>query len=325
MTQVLAAQHTADSQANGFHPNTHVPTNWTHIGHLAKPLANTHWRNSNRTPGPEQWHVYRVVLSMGSRMVPVHTDALSRLLPSAKVWRKGQPGMPDHLDNWVKGPKGHIHTMDSGIAHTHEAAYQARRDRIDPVRIQARRDQRRQERMAELAQRRAVRRERLLAERTARRAVQQAARQASAAPNATEATVAQGIANAMQAVHNLVRPLRPNPDAAAAAPNPAPVAAANPAPAPALDLAAAWSLLQEQVPSLIRAQAEQAAQDDSRTVTCVVCMDAMPQMAFTECGHAVSCQSCTHRLEGWGSATGHQRRKCPVCRTSGGVIRIHFG
>ena len=108
--------------------------------------------------------------------------------------------------------------------------------------------------------------------------------------------IAQGIANAMQAVHNLVRPLRPNPEAAAA--NPEPVAAA---PAPALDLATAWAFLQENIPSLIRAQAEQAA-DASRTVTCVVCMDAMPEMAFTECGHAVSCQSCTSRLGSLGSA-----------------------
>lgn len=323
MAQVLAAKHTDDARELGFHPNTRAPTNWDHVGHLAKPLTNTYWRNSNLTPGPEQWHVYSTIVTMGRFAVRVAADALGRPIPSAKVWRKGHPGNPDDLQNWVRGPKGHIHTMDSAIAHAHEADYQSRRDRTDPVRIQARRDQRRQERIAELAQRRAVRRERLLAERNARRAVQQAARQAATAPNATETTVAQGIANAMQAVHNLVRPLRPNPDAAAE-PNPAPVAAANPAAAPALDLAAAWSLLQEQVPGLIRAQAEQAEQD-SRTVTCVVCMDAMPEMAFTECGHAVSCQSCTHRLEGWGSVTGQQRRKCPVCRTSSNVIRIHFG
>lgn len=323
MAQVLAAKHTDDAREHGFRPNTRAPANWDHVGHLAKPLTNTYWRNSNLTPGPEQWKVYRVELSMGSRMVPVHTDALSRLLPSAKIWRKGHLHAPDNLVDWVKGPKGNIYTMDSNVTLAEETAYQSRRDRTDAVRIQALRDQRRQERMAQIAQRRAERRERLLAERTPPRAVQQAARQAAAAPNATETTVAQGIANAMQAVHNLVRPLRPNPDAAAG-PNPAPVAAAHPAPAPALDLAAAWSLLQEQVPSLIRAQAAQAEQD-SRTVTCVVCMDAMPEMAFTECGHAVSCQSCTHRLEGWGSVTGQQRRKCPVCRTSGSVIRIHFG
>ena len=113
------------------------------------------------------------------------------------------------------------------------------------------------------------------------------------------------------------------------------------APAPALDLASAWSLLQEQVPGLIRAQAEQAAAqaaaaqaaatqaaaaaEASRTVTCAICMDAMPEMVFTQCGHAVSCQACTHKLEGWGSGSGQQRRKCPVCRLSGSVIRIHFG
>lgn len=324
MAQVLAAKLVADTEAHGVHPNTHCPTNWDQVGNLGKPLTARHWQSMNLAPGSEQWHVYSTIVTMGRFAVRVAADATGRVLPSAKVWRKGHPGHPDDLQNWVKGPKGHIHTMDSAIAHAHEAEYQSRRDRTDPVRIQARRDQRRQERIAELAQRRAVRRERLLAERTARRAVQQAARQAAAAPNATETTVAQGIANAMQAVHNLVRPLRPNPEAAAE-PNPAPVAAAHPAPAPALDLAAAWSLLQEQVPSLIRAQAEQAAQDDSRTVTCVVCMDAMPEMAFTECGHAVSCQSCTHRLEGWGSVTGQQRRKCPVCRTSSNVIRIHFG
>ena len=320
MAQVLAAKHIDDAREHGFRPNTRAPTNWDHVGHLAKPLTNTYWRNSNLTPGPEQWHVYRTIVAMGRFMVRVATDALGRPIPSAKVWRKGHPGHPDELQNWVKGPKGHIHTMDSGIAHAHEADYQARRDRTDPVRIQALRDQRRQEQQARIAQRRAERRQRILAERTARRAVQQAARQANAAPNATEATVAQGIANAMQAVHNLVRPLRPNPGAAAA--NPAPVAAA---PAPALNLATAWALLQEQVPSLIRAQAEQAA-DASRVVTCAICMDAMPEMAFTQCGHAVSCQSCTNRLEGWGSATSStSHRKCPVCRTSGPVMRIRFG
>ena len=141
LAQVLATQHTADSQANGFHPNTHVPTNWIHIGHLAKPLTTGRdWHYATLTPGPEQWHVYRVVLSMGSRMVPVHTDALSRLLPSGKVWRKGHPHAPDNLVDWVKGPRGHIYTMDSAGTQVEETAYQRRRDRTDPVRIAALRE-----------------------------------------------------------------------------------------------------------------------------------------------------------------------------------------
>ena len=328
MVHVLAAKHAADAQELGFHPNTRAPTNWDHVGNLAKPLSNGGpWNFAGLTPGPEQWHVYSTMVPIGRRVVRIATDALGRPIPSSKVWRKGHEGHPHDLQTWVKGPKGNIYTADSVAALAEENAYQARRDRVDPVRIAAVRDQRRQERQAQLAQRRAERRQRLLADRAARRAVQQAARQANAvpnaAPNATETTVAQGIANVMQAVHSLVRPLRPSPDAAAE-PNPAPVAAAA---APVLDLAAAWSVLQEQVPRLLQAQAAQAAQAEhaSRTVTCVICMDAMPEMAFTECGHAVSCKSCTDRLEGWGSLSGHSRRKCPVCRTSGSVIRIHFG
>ena len=50
-------------------------------------------------------------------------------------------------------------------------------------------------------------------------------------------------------------------------------------------------------------------------------MNAVPDMAYTACGHVVTCQACTARtLDNYGG--GHQ---CPVCRTHGGVLRLHFG
>ena len=312
MAQVLATQHTADSQAVGFHPNTHVPSNWTHIGHLAKPLSTGGpWNFATLTPGPEQWHVYQVVLSMGSRVVPVHTDALSRLLPSGKVWRQGHPGAPNNLYEWVKGPRGHLYTMDSTVPQAEETAYQARRDRTDPVRIAALRDARRQRQQLELAARRAERRQRDLAQRAARRAEQAAGRNRQQAVRAVARLgqeaggTEEAIGAAMQAVSNIGNP------------NAAPAARA----APAIDLASAWAFLQAKVPALIEAQ---AANTNTNAVSCVICMDAMPEMAFADCGHAVSCQSCTNRLEGWGSFGGNGGRKCPVCRTSGPVIRIRF-
>ena len=327
MAQVLATQHTADSQAVGFHPNTHVPSNWTHIGHLAKPLSTGGpWNFATLTPGPEQWHVYQVVLSMGLRVVPVYTDALSRLLPSGKIWRQGHPGAPNNLYEWVRGPRGN--DIDSGIANVEEAAYQARRDRTDPVRIAAlreqrvqerqaqlvqRREERRQQQQAQLAQRREERRQRVLAVRAARRAEQAAGRNRQQAVRAVARLgqeaggTEEAIGAAMQAVSNIG-----NPNAAPAATTAA----------PAIDLASAWAFLQANVPALIEAQ---AANTNTNTISCVICMDSMPEMVFTECGHAVSCQSCTNRLEGWGSVAGQGRRRCPICRTSGNVIRVRFG
>ena len=308
MAQVLATQHTADSQDVGFHPNTHVPSNWTHIGNLAKPLTTGGaWNYASLTLGPEQWHVYRVVLSMGSSMVPVHTDAMSRLLPSGKIWRKGLPGAPNNLHEWVRGPRGN--DIDSGMANTEEAAYQARRDRTDPVRVAELRDARRQQQQAQLAQRREERRRRVLAERAARRAEQAAGRNRQQAVRAvarlgqeaggTEAA----IGAAMQAVSNIG-----NPNAAPAATTAA----------PAIDLASAWAFLQAKVPALIEAQ---VANTNTNTNTCSVCMDAVPNMAYTACGHAVACQACTERTRSW---SGVAHYKCPMCRAVGGVIRLHF-
>ena len=106
------------------------------------------------------------------------------------------------------------------------------------------------------------------------------------------------IGAAMQAVANIG-----NPNAAPAAPA-----------APAIDLASAWAFLQAKVPALIEAQAA-----NTNTNTCAVCMDAVPNMAYTECRHAVTCEACTERTRIWSG-----NHKCPLCRSTGPVIRLIF-
>jgi hypothetical protein len=85
--------------------------------------------------------------------------------------------------------------------------------------------------------------------------------------------------------------------------------------APAIDLASAWAFLQTKVPQLIAAQ--EAAADTNNE--CVVCMGAPATMAFTACGHAVTCAACTARCCSYGD-----QHRCPICRSHGRVLRLHF-
>jgi len=325
LANAVLEQRNLDEPNHPNHSNTRIPGNWKRVGMLPTATRRSQAFAHGLGRGPELSYVYEC--PHADRRI--YVDACSNPIPVSRMWRHTTSEAPHEYIEWVRAWAGY--PIASHQAMILEQHHQERLERRDPARRAER----------NLAQAR-----RLAQQRRQRRAVQQAARVASAAPDATEATVARGIANAMQAVHNLVRPLRPNPEAAAAAASPAapaasPAAPVAAAPAPALDLASAWALLQEQVPGLLRAQAEQAAAqaaaaqaaaaqaaaaaEASRTVTCAICMDAMPEMVFTQCGHAVSCQACTHKLEGWASGSGQQHRKCPVCRRSGSVIRIHFG
>ena len=303
LAEMMTTQRIADTQEHGVHPNTIVPTNWDRVGNLGRPLqSGGPWTFVELRPGPEQWHVYQRFLPAAQHAV-VYVDALCRPLPASKRWRKGPPSQPDELQLWVVGSRATVLASDE--SQTEETVYQARRDRTDPVRIAALREQRIQARQAQLAQRREERRQRVLAERAVRRAEQAAGRNRQQAVRAvarlgqeaggTEAA----IGAAMQAVSNIG-----NPNAA-----PADTTTA----APAIDLASAWAFLQAKVPALIEAQ-------EANTNTCSVCMDAVPNMAYTSCGHAVSCEACTDRTRVFS-----QTHRCPICRTTGNVIRLHFG
>ena len=46
---------------------------------------------------------------------------------------------------------------------------------------------------------------------------------------------------------------------------------------------------------------------------CVVCVSAAREVVFTPCGHLVMCASCGGKCD-----------TCPICRTSGSVIRVHI-
>lgn len=310
-----------DTRENGLHTNTRIPTNWPCIGNLARPICTSGgaWGFSDLVAGPEAWRVYECELTpSGGREAAVYSDALGRILPRGKHWREGHHADPDNLLMWVVGPQATA--LAAELCAGEEAAYQQRRDRTDPARVAALRAQHQAERQAQLDQRREARRERLVADRATRRAAQAAERAAQvAARRATQATVRTqqqavravarlgqqaggteaAIGAAMQAVASIGRPTAA-PDATTAA--------------PAIDLASAWAFLQANVPALIEAQ-------DANANTCAVCMNAVPDTAYTACGHVVTCQACAARTHD-AYRDDHQ---CPLCRTHGGVLRLHFG
>lgn len=47
---------------------------------------------------------------------------------------------------------------------------------------------------------------------------------------------------------------------------------------------------------------------------CVVCLSAPSEMVYVKCGHMCCCSNCVATMAG--------SRKCPVCRTEGGVIKV---
>lgn len=332
ISRAFNEQQFTDTQTNGLHTNTRIPTNWPCVGNLSRPIVTSSglWNSSELVAGPETWRVYQCELTLGGgREVSVYSDALCRLLPSGKHWREGREAAPDELERWLVGPQATA--LASELYSGEETAYQQRRDRTDPERIATLRAQRQAERQTQLDQRREARRERLVADRAARRATQASERAAQvAARRATQvdqrAAQAQvrvqqqavravarlgqeaggteeAIGAAMQAVAGIGRSAADG-DGAAASP-------------PAIDLASAWAYLQSHVPALIEAQEDAA----NNTNTCAVCMNAVPDTAYTACGHVVTCQACTARtLDIYGG--GHQ---CPLCRTHGGVLRLHFG
>ena len=312
LTQTLANQRNTDAYTHELHPNTMAPTNWEHYGNFGRPLPTIgHWNTAGLEPGETQWHVYGCILSQEHDSV-VFADALGRLLSPTKRWRIGVVGAPQELDRWVVGPRAN--TLDSELAIVEEAAYNARRDRTDPVRIAALREQRQLQRSAAVADRREARRLERLAELDARRQQRQ---QRAAEARAEQA----GMRSHQQAVRAVMR-LGQEAGATEAVVGAAMEAVANigrasataTAAAPAIDLASAWAFLQSNVPQLIAAQ--EAAADANNE--CVICMSSAPTMAFTACGHAVTCASCTARCR-----PGSQHR-CPICRSQGGVLRLHF-
>jgi hypothetical protein len=317
LAQTLANQLLTDAARQAeLHPNTTAPTNWEHRGNFGRPLPTSgHWTTAGLEPGETQWRVYGCGLSQ-ERDAVVFADALGRLLPATKRWRIGVVGAPAELDRWVVGPRAN--TLDSELAIVEEAAYNARRDRTDPVRIAALREQRQLQRSAAVADRREARRLARLAELDARRQQrQQRVAEARAAARAEQA----GMRNRQQAVRAVAR-LGQEAGATEAVVGAAMEAVANigrtnatAAAAPAIDLASAWAFLQTKVPQLIAAQ--EAAADTNNE--CVVCMGAPATMAFTACGHAVTCAACTARCCSYGD-----QHRCPICRSHGSVLRLHF-
>ena len=316
LAQTLANQRNTDAETHELHPNTMAPTNWEHCGNFGRPLPTSgHWTTAGLEPGETQWHVYGCGLSQ-ERDAVVFADALGRLLPATKRWRIGVVGAPAELDRWVVGPRAI--TLDSELAVVEEAAYNGRRDRTDPVRIAALREQRQLQRSAAVADRREARRVARQAELVQRRqARQQRAADARAAARAEQA----GMRGRQQAVRAVAR-LGQEAGATEAVVGAAMEAVANigrtnatAAAAPAIDLASAWAFLQTKVPQLIAAQ--EAAADTNNE--CVVCMGAPATMAFTACGHAVTCAACTARCCSYGD-----QHRCPICRSHGRVLRLHF-
>jgi hypothetical protein len=293
LAQTLANQRNTDAETHELHPNTMAPTNWEHCGNFGRPLPTSgHWTTAGLEPGETQWRVY----------------GFGRLLPATKRWIGGA--------GWVVGPRAN--TLDSELAIVEEAAYNARRDRTDPVRIAALREQRQLQRSAAVADRREARRLARLAELDARRQQrQQRVAEARAAARAEQA----GMRGRQQAVRAVAR-LGQEAGATEAVVGAAMEAVANigrtnatAAAAPAIDLASAWAFLQTKVPQLIAAQ--EAAADTNNE--CVVCMGAPATMAFTACGHAVTCAACTARCCSYGD-----QHRCPICRSHGRVLRLHF-
>jgi hypothetical protein len=316
LAQTLANQRSLDAEVTELYPNTMVPMSWAFAGNLSRPLPSSgHWTASGLDAGETQWHVYKRILTVRSYAV-VYADALGRLLPATKRWRIGVVGAPAELDRWVVGPRAI--TLDSELAVVEETAYNGRRDRTDPVRIAALREQRQQQRQAEVLDRREARRVARQAELVQRRqARQQRAADARAAARAEQA----GMRGRQQAVRAVAR-LGQEAGATEAVVGAAMEAVANigrtnatAAAAPAIDLASAWAFLQTKVPQLIAAQ--EAAADTNNE--CVVCMGAPATMAFTACGHAVTCAACTARCCSYGD-----QHRCPICRSAGGVLRLHF-
>mgnify|MGYP006137431811 FL=1 len=323
-----------DTQANGLHSNTRVPTNWNCVGNLAKALNTSSgvWGFSELVAGPEAWRVYESALTLsGGREVTVYADALCRMVPSGRHWREGRHAAPDEGWVWRKGPEGIA--LGSELWADEETAYQRRRDRTDPERLEALRAQRQEERQAQLVQRREERRERLVADRAARRAAQATERAAQVAERrATQATAraAQATARtqqqAVRAVARLGQQAGGNEAAIGAAMqavasigrSPADGAGAA-APPPAINLASAWAYLQAHVPALIEAQDDA---NNANTTTCAICMDALSDTAYTACGHVATCQACTARTY---DIYGDSLHQCPLCRTRGGVLQLHFG
>jgi hypothetical protein len=316
MAQLLATQRSLDAEVTELYPNTMVPMSWEFAGNLSRPLpASGHWTASGLDAGETQWHVYKRTLTVRSYAV-VYADALGRLLSATKRWRIGVVGAPAELDRWVVGPRAN--TLDSELAIVEETAYNGRRERTDPERIAALREQRQQQRQAEVLYRREARLVARQAELVQRRqARQQRAADARAAARAEQA----GVRGRQQAVRAVAR-LGQEAGATEAAVGAAMEAVANigrtnatpAAAAPAIDLASAWAFLQTKIPSLIAAQ--EAAADTNNE--CVVCMSAPATMAFTACGHAVTCAACTERCCSYGN------HRCPICRSHGGVLRLHF-
>ena len=59
---------------------------------------------------------------------------------------------------------------------------------------------------------------------------------------------------------------------------------------------------------------------DDRRRECVVCADALPEVALIPCGHRCMCPACSKRC----LAAPYNRRRCPICRQkvsgNGGIV-----